>query len=91
MSTLLAESKCALRFKDGTTINHLFYMDDMKLDAKTERDIDSLINLPRVFSDDIGMSFGLSKCGRLMTKRGKVVGTNGVALPNGHIADIEQG
>ena len=62
LSTLLAESKCAYRFKDGTTINHLFYIDDIKLYAKNEREIDSLIHLTRVFSDDIGMSFGLSKC-----------------------------
>ena len=64
-------------------------MDDIKLYAKNEQEIDSLIHLTRVFSGDIGMSFSLCKCGRLVTKRGKVVRTNGVALPDGHIADIE--
>ena len=33
------------RFKSGTTINHLLYMDDIKLYAKNEQDIDSLIHL----------------------------------------------
>ena len=40
LSSLLAESKYAYRFKDGTTINHLFYMDDIKLYAKNEQEID---------------------------------------------------
>lgn len=28
-SALLAENKCAYKFKDKTVINHLFYTDDM--------------------------------------------------------------
>ena len=34
----------------GTTINHLLYMDDIKLCAKNVQEIDSLIHLTRVFS-----------------------------------------
>ena len=37
-------------------------MDDIKLYAKTEQDIDSLIHLTRIYSKDIRMSFGLNKC-----------------------------
>ena len=32
---------------------------------------------------DIGMEFGIAKCGVLMLKRGKVVNTDGIELPNG--------
>ena len=63
------------RFKSVTTINHLLYMDDKKLYVKNEQDIDSLIHLTRVFSSDIGMTFGLAKCGRLIFNRGKVKST----------------
>ncbi|XP_051920732.1 uncharacterized protein LOC127600296 isoform X1 [Hippocampus zosterae] len=35
------------------------------------------------------MSFGLEKCSRMVTNRGKVVRTEGVSLPEGTIADIE--
>uniref|UniRef100_A0A096LVH5 Uncharacterized protein n=1 Tax=Poecilia formosa TaxID=48698 RepID=A0A096LVH5_POEFO len=35
------------------------------------------------------MSFGLEKCGRMVTKRGKVIHTEGVSLPERTIADIE--
>ncbi|KAK7930440.1 hypothetical protein WMY93_006835 [Mugilogobius chulae] len=57
--------------------------------AKSERDIDSLIHTTRIYSSDIGMSFGLEKCSRMVTKRGKVIHTEGVSLPDGTIADIE--
>ena len=48
-----------------------------------ERQIDSLINTVRVFSDDIRMEFGLKKCGVVVMKRGKVVKYDEVDLPDG--------
>ena len=48
-----------------------------------ERQIDSLINTVRVFSDDIRMGFGLKKCGVVVMKRGKVVKYDEVDLPDG--------
>ena len=47
--------------KDGGRINHLLFMDDLKLFAKNEKEIDSLVQTVRIFSDDIGMKFGLEK------------------------------
>ncbi|TWW67382.1 hypothetical protein D4764_02G0004230 [Takifugu flavidus] len=64
-------------------------MDDIKLYAKNERDIDSLIHLTRFYSKDIGMSFGLDKCGRMICRRGKVIATDGVELPEGDITDVQ--
>ena len=63
-------------------INHLLFMDDLKLFGKTENQIDSLINSVDTFSMDVGMEFGMKKCGHLILKRGKVVSTEGVALPD---------
>ena len=40
LSALLDKSTYGYRFKSGTTINHLLYMDDIKLYAKNEQDID---------------------------------------------------
>ena len=64
-------------------INHLLFMDDLKLFAKNQDQIDSLVQTVHLFSEDIGMQFGLNKCGVLVWKRGKVVKQNGIALPNG--------
>ena len=88
LSDIIKKTKYGYSFKGKTTINHLLYMDDIKLYAKNERDIDSLIHLTRVFSNDIGMSFGLDKCGRLIAQRGMIKQTSGIKLPEGHIEDI---
>lgn len=58
----------ALRFTIGVIIIHLLYMDDIKLYARSERDINSLIHLTRIYSEDIRMSFRLNKCGQMVAK-----------------------
>ena len=64
-------------------------MDDIKLCAKNEWSIDSLIHLTGIYSEDIRMSFGLKKCGRMIARRRKMIKTDGLELPAGHIADIQ--
>ena len=63
-------------------VNHLLFMDDLKLYAKSGRELGSLIQTVRIFSDDVGMVFGLDKCAVLVLKRGKMVGTEGIKLPD---------
>ena len=58
-------------------------MDNLKLYAKSERELDSLIQTVRIFSDDVGMVFGLDKCAVLVLKRGRMVRTEGIELPDG--------
>ena len=58
-------------------------MDDLKLFAKNEDQIDNLVNAVRVCSEDIKMEFGLPKCGVLIMKRGKVVKSEGISMPDG--------
>ena len=64
-------------------LNHLLFMDDLKLYAKSERELDSLIQTLRIFSDDVGMVFGLGRCSVLVLKRGKMIRTEGIELPDG--------
>lgn len=66
-------------------------MDDIKLYVKSERDIDLLIYIIRIYSFDIGMLFGFEKCSRMVIKRGKVVYIEGVLFLEGIIVDIEDG
>ena len=58
-------------------------MDDLKLYGKTLQKLDSLLQTVRIFSSDIGMQFGVSKCAMLEMKRGKVVQSEGIELPSG--------
>ena len=50
------------------SINHLFYMGDLKLFAKDDYDFEGLLQTVKKFSDDVDMSFGLDKCGKLSLK-----------------------
>ena len=49
-------------------INHLLFMDDLKIFAKNKAEIDSLISIVKVISHDIGMEFGVKKCGVAIMK-----------------------
>ena len=78
--------------KGGKKINHLLFMDNLKLFTKNEDQIDSLVNTVRILSEDIKMEFGLSKCGVLIMKRGKVVKSEGIRMPDGKMMkNIEEG
>ena len=91
--TLVRQTKAWYELKKGgKKINHLLFMDDLKLFAKNEDQMDSLVNTVRIFSEDIKMEFGLSKCGVLIMKRGKVVKSEGIRMPNGMMMkNIEEG
>ena len=52
-------------------INHLMYMDDIKLSAKNEKELETLIHAVRIYSQDIGIEFGIGKCAMLVMKSGK--------------------
>ena len=69
--------------EDNNLVSHLLFMDDLKLYGTSEEMLDSLIQTVRIFSDDIGMQFGLEKCGILVLERGKVIKSDGIELPNG--------
>jgi len=47
-------------------------MDDLKLIAKSEQEIQKQIQTVKNFSDDFDMDFGLEKCAKITFKRGKL-------------------
>ena len=57
--------KCTAEYKLSRSqekINHLIYMvDDIKLFAKNEKELETLIHAVRIYSQDIGMEFGIEK------------------------------
>ena len=58
------------------------YMDDIKLFAKNEKELETLIHAVRIYSQDIGMEFGIEKYSMLVMKSGKWHLTGGMELPN---------
>ena len=83
LTSVLKKTKHGYEFaKNREKINHLLYMDDLKLYAKSEKELDSLIQTVRVFSKDIGMQFGIEKCSTLVMKRGKRIKSDGIKMPD---------
>ena len=77
--------KCIAGYKlsgSQEKINHLMYMDVIKLFAKNEKELETLIRAVRIYSQDIGMEFGINKCAMLVMKSGKRYLTEGIELPN---------
>ena len=58
------------------------YMDDIKLIVKYKKELETLIHAVRIYSQDIGMEFGIEKCDMLVVKSGKRHLTNRMELPN---------
>ena len=77
--------KCTAGYKLSISqekVNHLMYMDDIKLFAKNEKELETVIHTVRIYNRDIGMEFGIEKCAMLVMKRGKRQLTDGVELSN---------
>ena len=86
LSLILRKAKFHYVFSDKKArINHFLFMDNLKLFAKLNDQIDSLVNRVYRFSEDIGMEFGTQKRRLFVLKRGKVkkVNSRGLNLPNG--------
>ena len=58
------------------------HIDDIKRFAKNEKELETLIHTVRIYSQDIGMEFGIEKCTLLIMKSGKRHLTNGTEQPN---------
>ena len=57
-------------------------VDAIKLLATNENLLETLIQAVRIYSQDIGMRFGIEKCAMLIVKSGKRQMTEGIELPN---------
>jgi len=74
------------QLKDGhSKINQLLFMDDFKLYRRNDREIKSLVHTVQIFSEDIGMQFGIKKCATIKLQRGTVKHTEGIVLPNAQV------
>ena len=58
------------------------YVNDVKLFAKNEKDLESLIRTIKIYNQDIAMEFASAKCARLIIKSGKRQIKKGVKILN---------
>ena len=57
-------------------------MDNIKLFAKNEKELETLIQAVRIYSQDIGMELGIEKCALQIRRSRKQYMTEGIELPN---------
>ena len=63
LSLILRKTNAAYEFSESKEkINHLLFVDDLRLYNRSEKGLDSLVQTVCVFSEDIGMEFGIEKC-----------------------------
>ena len=83
LSLLLRKVKTSYEWgRKEFKLNHLLFMDDLKLFGKSDDQVDSLVQAVFTFSEDICMEFGLKKCGVVVLKKGKLVKFDVIHLPN---------
>lgn len=80
LTNMLNRQGIGFEVDKNNKINHLFYMDDLKLFAKDEDQLKQGLTIVKAFSDDIKMEFGLEKCATCIFKRGKLVKTQNIQL-----------
>ena len=78
--------------EDGKKINHLLFMDDLKIFSSSKEKLEELVKVVHKFSKDIGMEFGWKKCAALTIEAGERVECEDIELPDGgRIKDVEEG
>lgn len=83
LSNMLNRSAYGYKIDDRTKLTHLFYMDDLKLYAKSREQLEGQLELVRSFSQGICMRFGLDKCATIHIKRGKLTESADITLADG--------
>ena len=63
LSLILRKVKAAYELSESKEkINHILFMDNLKLYSRSEKGLDSLVQAVPVFSEDIGMEFVIEVC-----------------------------
>ena len=76
LTKILENAKAGYTLR-AVEINHLFFMDGLKVYGKDKAEIESLVSTVQLISQDIGMEFWLKKWG------GELCRSEGIKLING--------
>lgn len=83
LSSMLNKSRCGYMVKNtDVRVNHLIYMDDIKIFGQRREDMEEMIGIVKRFSDDICMEFGLEKCATASFKKGKISTSANITVEN---------
>ena len=71
LSRILKRAKIGFN-SNGKLVNHLKYIDDIKIFAKNKSELKRCVSLVEMFSKDINMKLGIDKCGIVNVVKGKL-------------------
>ena len=73
------------------SINHLSYLNNLKLFAKDDHKLEGLLQTVKKFSDDIGMKYGLEKCTKATFFKGRLEKSTSIELDSSmEMKELEQ-
>ena len=91
LSKELQKTGYGYQLDEQTKINHLFYVDDLKLYGTSDNQLTGLINTVKNVSDDIKMEFGLTSVQRHHSREARKFSAEGIPLnDNKVIQDLDQ-
>lgn len=77
--------------KHSKVISHLLFMDDLKIYAANQKQLDAALKLTYQMSTDIAMDFGVKKCQTVTVERGKLIeGPEFQLNPNTKVASMSR-
>lgn len=85
LSNMLNTENVGYRLQTGQQIDHLAYMDDIKLIASTKTGLDTLIKTTKKYSDDTNMEFGIEKCKISVLRKGQWMDHPGFRTDEEHL------
>ena len=86
LSLIVKKVKACYKWgKKEYKLNHLLFMDDLKVYAKNEEHTNTLVTTVHVFRPNIGIEFGIKKCGVFTMKRGKIKKISGIKLQDDEV------
>ena len=85
LSSILQKDPAGYQFNSKVKVNHLLFMDDLKIYGRNEAETERLTNTVNIFTRDIGMEFGIDKCAHATMKRGKLSSVGEMELTSGEI------
>ena len=86
LGLILRKAKTTYEFSGSKEkINHLLFMDDLKLYSRSEKRLDLLVHTILIFCKNVGMEFGIERCAMSVIQKGKIVKSVGIELPDGKV------
>ena len=86
LSLILRKAKAAYEFSGSKEkINLFLFIDDLKLYSHNEKGLDSLVQTICVFSEIIGMEFGIERYAMFVIEKGSIVKSVGIELPDNKV------